>query len=84
MAGRRRPGRSRGAAAPERVCTVRYGSQVYVMDAITPKGFDDDTARFQRQGCSLARHEQAAAGARGATRASFVYHPDTGVCEHRS
>jgi len=73
-----------GATAPERVCTVRYGGQVYVMDAITAKGFDADTARFQRQGCTLARHEQGAAGARGGTRASFVYHPDTGVCEHRS
>ena len=73
-----------GSADSQRACTVRYGGQFYVMDAITPRGFDDDTARFQRQGCSLARHEQHGGGARGGAREAFVYHPDTGVCEHRS
>jgi hypothetical protein len=65
-----------GGAPP--VCTVRYGGQVYRMDAITPAGFDADTARFQRQGCELAHQEQSGHG-----RGSFVYHPLTGVCEHR-
>src|SRR4051812_43882235 len=40
--------------AARRVCTVRYGGRTYVMDAITPAGFDADTARFQRQGCREA------------------------------
>jgi hypothetical protein len=71
-----------GSSTPHRVCTVGYGGQVYVMDAITPKGFDDDTAHFQRQGCELAEHE--AGTARGGKRMRFVYHADTGVCEHRS
>ena len=70
-----------GSTTPQQVCTVRYGGRLYVMDAITRKGFDDDTAHYQRQGCELARQEQA--GARG-KRVRFVYHPDTGVCEHRS
>jgi hypothetical protein len=61
------------------VCTVRYGDNVYRMDAVTPSGFDQDTAGFQRQGCEEAQREAKAAG-RGRT---FVYHPDTGVCEHR-
>jgi hypothetical protein len=65
------------AAAPQRFCTVRYGGRVYRMDAITPNGFDADTARFQRTGCE---DEQRAAGHPHA----FVYHPTTGVCEHRS
>jgi hypothetical protein len=61
------------------VCSVRYGHQVYVMDAITPAGFDADTARFQRQGCA-----QAAGSAIGARAGrAFVYHADSGVCEHR-
>jgi hypothetical protein len=60
-----------------RVCTVRYGRQVYVMDAITHDGFDEDTARYQRQGCEEARREQRA------PRPSFIYHPTTGVCERR-
>jgi hypothetical protein len=47
------------------------------MDAITPHGFDADTAQFQRAGCEQAQHTAA----RGET---FVYHPTTGVCEHRS
>jgi hypothetical protein len=65
------------AAAPQRFCTVRYGGEVYRMDAITPHGFDTDTAHFQRAGCVQAQHTAG----RGE---SFVYHPTTGVCEHRS
>jgi hypothetical protein len=60
----------------QRFCTVQYGGTTYRMDAITPSGFDQDTASFQRQGCEQA---QGAASRRGA----FVYHPETGVCEHR-
>jgi hypothetical protein len=70
-----------GGAQP--VCTVRYGRTVYRMDAITPTGFDQDTARFQRQGCELARREQRRSRGDGHGRQAFLYHPDTGVCEHR-
>jgi hypothetical protein len=70
-----------GAGAAHQRCTVRYGNHVYVMDAITPGGFDADTAHFQRQGCELARSEQKGSGAR---RVTFVYHARTGVCERRS
>jgi hypothetical protein len=71
-----------GPASPaQRRCTVRYGGRVYLMDAITPTGFDADTARFQRQGCEQARSEQS--GAHRRRRESFIYHPDTGVCERR-
>jgi hypothetical protein len=66
-----------GAGTAQRRCTVRYGGRVYLMDAITTDGFDDDTAHFQRQGCEEARREHPG------ERRSFVYHPDTGVCEHR-
>lgn len=62
----------------QRICTVRYGRRVYVMDAITPNGFDQDTARYQRLGCQEAQQGPTASG-----RRTFVYHPDTGVCEHR-
>jgi hypothetical protein len=65
----------------QQVCTVRYGGRVYRMDAITPRGFDEDTARFQRQGCELAQQQRASGRRRGPT---FVYHADTGVCERRS
>lgn len=64
-------------APPQQFCTVRYGDRVYRMDAITARGFDRDTAKFQRQGC-----EQAAGTGDASQR--FVYHPDTGVCERRS
>jgi hypothetical protein len=47
------------------------------MDAITPHGFDEDTARYQRLGCEEARGEQRR------SRHAFVYHPTTGVCERR-
>jgi hypothetical protein len=67
---------------PQHFCTVRYVGRVYRMDAITPNGFDEDTARFQRQGCEQARSEQSAT-ARGQRRESFIYHADTGVCERR-
>jgi len=65
------------------LCTVRYGGRVYRMDAITPAGFDDDTARFQRQGCTLANQRDAATSASGHPRWKFVYHSQTGVCERR-
>ena len=53
-------------------CAVRYGGRVYLMDAISADGFDEDTARYQRMGCEQGRPRHA-----------FVYHPATGVCEHR-
>jgi hypothetical protein len=64
-------------------CTVRYGRQDYVMDAITTAGFDEDTAQYQRQGCAEARREERASNAPRSRRRSFVYHPTTGVCERR-
>jgi hypothetical protein len=73
------PGSSPSAQA---FCTVRYGGRVYRMDAITPDGFDADTASFQRQGCEEADRQAKAATADRA-RPSFVYHPQTGVCERR-
>ena len=67
-----------GTNAPaQQVCTVRYGDRVYRMDAITPRGFDRDTAKFQRQGCEQAARQAGDASQR------FVYHPTTGVCERR-
>jgi hypothetical protein len=72
-----------GTSAAQQVCTVRYGQTVYRMDAVTPNGFDEDTAAFQRQGCEEARREERAASDAGERRRTFVYHPDTGVCEHR-
>jgi hypothetical protein len=62
-------------------CTVRYGRHDYVMDAITSAGFDEDTARYQRQGCDLARREERAVNAPRHQQRSFIYHPATGVCE---
>ncbi len=67
----------------QRFCTVRYGRHVYRMDAITSDGFDHDTARYQRRGCEEARREQAALTGPGQRPRTFVYHPTTGVCEHR-
>jgi hypothetical protein len=66
------------AAGGQQRCTVRYGATVYLMDAVTPTGFDQDTAGFQKQGCEQARRD-AAPG----SPTVFVYHPTTGVCEHR-
>jgi hypothetical protein len=66
-----------GGATGQEFCTVRYGGRVYRMDAITANGFDRDTAAFQRQGCE---QEQRTSGRPQA----FVFHRDTGVCEHRS
>jgi hypothetical protein len=57
-------------------CVVRYGSRVYRMDAITPRGFDADAARFQRRGCTEARQREG--------RGTFDFHPATGVCERRA
>ena len=59
-------------------CTVRYGGTVYLMDAVTTTGFDEDTAGFQKQGCQQARSD-----ASPGQHTVFVYHPTTGVCEHR-
>ena len=69
-----------GTTGGQPFCTVHYGKRVYRMDAITPAGFDDDTARFQRQGCQLANQRDAGSGKR---RWTYVYHPQTGVCERR-
>jgi hypothetical protein len=77
------PASGAGTAAAQRRCTVRYGGHVYLMDAITPDGFDEDTARFQRQGCEEARRAERAATPHGRPRRSFIYHPTTGVCERR-
>ena len=65
--------------ASQPVCTVKYGGEAYRMDAITSRGFDVDTAAFQKQGCEEAQRQ---AKTEGSTR-TFVYHPDTGVCEHQ-
>jgi hypothetical protein len=64
-------------------CTIRYGGRVYRMDAITTRGFDQDTARFQRQGCEEAQRQQASS-ARGRRGPTFVYHARSGVCERRT
>jgi hypothetical protein len=65
------------AGPARRACVVRYGRRVYRMDAITPAGFDQDAARFQRRGCLEARHGAGGGGVR------FIFHPTTGVCERR-
>jgi hypothetical protein len=62
----------------QRACVVRYGRRVYRMDAITPRGFDEDSARFQRQGCTQARQR-----APRTSPQTFVFHPTTGICERR-
>jgi hypothetical protein len=72
-----------GTGTAQRFCTVRYGGTVYRMDAITPAGFDADTARFQRQGCVEAARQQKGLTGSGSPQRTFVYHPATGVCEHR-
>jgi hypothetical protein len=71
-----------GTAGTGPRCTVRYGRNVYLMDAITAHGFDADTAHYQRLGCRQAASDEKASGARG-HRPRFVYHPITGVCERR-
>jgi hypothetical protein len=71
-----------GTITAQRYCAVRYGRRVYRMDAITPRGFDEETARFQRQGCEEANRRQPSSAAPG-QRPSFVYHPISGVCERR-
>ena len=68
------------AEAQRRSCTVTYGRRVYLMDAITPHGFDEDTAKYQRLGCETAQLQPEGPGGKSPT---FVYHPDTGVCERR-
>ncbi len=64
------------------LCIVRYGDRAYVMDAVTPQGWDQDTAHYQRMGCEQARRRQLSNAARK-TRPTFVYRPTTGVCEQR-
>jgi hypothetical protein len=72
---------SAAAGPAQRACVVHYGRRAYRMDAITAGGFDEDAARFQRQGCAEARQRAARApGGRGDT---FVFHPATGICERR-
>src|SRR3954447_25048297 len=61
-----------GTPAAMQRCSVRYGRRVYLMDAITPDGFDEDTARYQRQGCEQARREQQDANGPGRRRQAFV------------
>lgn len=77
----RTPPGSQTNANDRTFCTVRYGGRVYRMDAITPDGFDADTAHFQRLGCEDANRQHPAGDGR---RPVFVYHPITGVCERRS
>jgi hypothetical protein len=60
-------------------CVVRYGRSDYVMDAVTPHGWDTDAARLQREGCGDAARR--ASTARPKSRVRFVYHSFTGVCE---
>lgn len=75
-------GTPQAAARPaRRACVVRYGPRIYRMDAITSTGFDEDAARFQRQGCADARHR--ALRVSGGRSVRFVFHPVTGVCERR-
>jgi hypothetical protein len=75
--------RTTPAPGARSLCTVRYGSRDYVMDAITTGGFDEDTARYQRQGCAEARRAEQASQASRRGGPAFVYHPATGVCERR-
>jgi hypothetical protein len=76
--------KARSAANPtaRHLCVVRYADRVYVMDAVTPHGWDQDTARYQRVGCEQARRRQGADASRK-SRPTFVYRPTTGVCEQR-
>jgi len=73
---------SGGLPPVERHCVVRYGADEYVMDAVTPLGWEQDGAQLQREGCEDAARKQAST-ARGKSRITFVYHSDTGVCERR-
>jgi hypothetical protein len=79
----REHGGSPSTAGVQHSCTIRYGGRVYRMDAITTRGFDRDTARFQRQGCEEAQRQQASS-ARGQRRPVFVFHARSGVCERRA
>jgi hypothetical protein len=65
--------RTYGGTPTADACTVRYGGRIYRMDAVTPAGFDEDAARFNRMGCAHADGNQG----------TFVFHADTGVCENR-
>jgi hypothetical protein len=70
-----------GSRGEGQVCVVRYGLRVYHMVAIAADGFDEGTARYQRQGCEEARREQRDSTVSGRPRETFIYHPTTGVCE---
>jgi len=76
------PSKTGTGASAQPVCSVTYGGEAYRMDAITSRGFDVDAAAFQKEGCDEARR-QAKADDAGAPQRTFVYHADTGVCEHR-
>ena len=69
-------------AKARHLCIVRYEGRVYVMDAVTPQGWDKDTARLQHVGCEQAQRRQASNASRK-SRPTFVYRPTTGVCEQR-
>ena len=71
------------AGGSQPVCTVRYGHNTYRTDAITPTGFDQDAADYQRRGCQQARREQQRSGGHRRRRPAFIYHPTAGVCELR-
>ena len=62
----------------ERTCVVHYAGAEYVMDAVTPHGWDGDAAQLQQSGCEQA--DQQASTAPLKSRMRFVYHPTTGVC----
>src|SRR6478672_4187880 len=69
------------AAVPrvERNCVVHYAGTEYVMDAVTPHGWDGESARLQQSGCEDADRQGSIVPRNLRTR--FVYHPTTGVCE---
>jgi hypothetical protein len=68
-------------ATAERHCVVRYGDSEYMMDAVTPRGWDADAAALQRGGCEEAERQASTRSRK--SRIRFVYHPTTGVCERR-
>jgi hypothetical protein len=67
-------------ASPQPHCVVRYGGTEYVMDAVTPHGWDQDAAALQQDGCAEAERLQASTTS-GELRMTFIFHPATGVCE---
>jgi hypothetical protein len=67
--------------AVQRHCVVRYAGNEYVIDAVTPHGWDRDAAALQRGGCEEADRQASTAPRK--SRVRFIYHPNTGVCERR-